>query len=113
MSPLRWNRLVVALLPALVSACSHFAKFSAHPLDPGASAARLTERHLTSKTWTLQSLTEDAVTPHPAIAGARAKYETAVAAVRTAGERPNPTIALLPQIVTPFTKWIAGTYDVN
>ena len=44
---------------------------------------------------------------------ARAQYETARAAIRTAGARPNPTVALSPQIVTPWTSWIAGTYGVD
>ncbi len=44
---------------------------------------------------------------------ARAQYETAHAALGTAGERPNPTVALSPQIVTPSTGWIAGTYGVD
>ncbi len=107
---LRWHQFVAGVLPVLVSACT---QFTPHPLDPAACAARLTDRHLGARTWTLQSITDEAVTHHPAIAVARAKYETAVAALRTAGERPNPTIALSPQIVTPFTKWIAGTYGVD
>lgn len=44
---------------------------------------------------------------------ARAQYATAEAAIRTAGERPNPTVAFSPQIVTPYTSWIAGTYGVD
>ncbi|MEI6534545.1 MAG: TolC family protein [Verrucomicrobiaceae bacterium] len=110
MFPPRWNHLVACALPLLISACTHY---TAHPLDPAASACRLSDRHLSAKTWTLKSLTEEAVNHHPVVAVTRAKYETAVAAVRTAGERPNPTIALAPQIVTPFTKWIAGTYGVD
>lgn len=113
MFPLHWNLLFVGALPLLLAACSHFTQFTAHPLDPASSAARLTGRQLRPKTWTLQSLDEEAVNHHPAIAVARSKYESAVAAVRTAGERPNPTIAVAPQIVTPFTRWIAGTYSVD
>ncbi len=97
----------------LTSSCTQFARFNAKPLDPAVSATRLTDRHLSGKTYTLQSLTEEAVKQHPDIAVARAKYETAVAAVRTAGERPNPTIAISPQIITPWTKWIAGTYGLD
>jgi len=33
--------------------------------------------------------------------------------VRTAGERPNPTLALSPQLVTPFKKLINGTYGLD
>jgi outer membrane protein TolC len=67
---------------------------------------------LSARTWTLHDLTEEAEKHHPSIAVARAKYASAVAAVRTAGERPNPTVSLAPQIATPFN-WIAGTYSVD
>ena len=107
------NRLVAVLLSALVAGCGQFARFVPQPLDAATGAARLDERHLSTKTWTLRELTNDAVTHHPDIAVARAKYESAVAAVRTAGERPNPTLALSPQVVTPFTKWVTGTYGVD
>lgn len=111
MFSLRYHQLVVlGLMPLLATTCTHF---TAHPLDAAASAARLTDRRLSAKTWTLKSLTEEALKNHSDIAVARAKYETAVAAVRTAGERPNPTIALAPQVVTPWTNWIAGTYSVD
>jgi outer membrane protein TolC len=61
----------------------------------------------------LQGLIADALKHHPDIAVARAKYDTAVAAVRAAGERPNPSVALTPQVVTPLREWIAGTYGVD
>lgn len=109
----RCHRLVAVLLSALVAGCGQFARFVPQPLDAATGAAQLDERHLSTKTWTLRELTAEAVTHHPDIAVARAKYESAVAAVRTAGERPNPTLALSPQVVTPFTKWVAGTYGVD
>lgn len=114
MFPLRCHKIVVlVMLPLLVSACSGFKHFTARPLDPASSAARLSERRLSPRTWTLQNLIEEAVKNHPDIAVARAKYDSAMAAVRTAGERPNPAIALSPQIVTPFTEWVAGTYGID
>jgi len=97
----------------LAGSCTQFARFTAKPLDIEVSATRLTDRRLSGQKWTLQSLTENAVKHHPDIAVARAKYDLAVAAVRTAGERPNPTATLSPQIVTPWTKWIAGTYGID
>lgn len=105
-----WMMVTGALLCG--ASCSHFARFESHPLDADASAARLTSRRLSGTTWTLQSLTDEAVKHHPDIAVSRAKYEIARAAVRTAGERPNPTVSLSPQLVTPF-KWIAGTYAID
>ena len=109
----RCRLFVIAGFLTLLPGCSHFAKFAAKPLDPEAGASRLTDRCLSGGTWTLQSLTDEAVKHHPDIAVARAKYDSAVAAVRTAGERPNPTVAASPQVVTPWTKWIAGTYGLD
>jgi outer membrane protein TolC len=105
----------VFVLGALLcsASCTEFARFTPHPLDAAASATRLTTRKLSGKTWTLQGLTDEAVKHHSDIAVAHAKYDTALAAVRTAGERPNPTLALSPQIVTPFKKLINGTYGLD
>ncbi len=91
------------------SGCTHF---SAKPIDARGSAAHLANRHLASKTWTLKALVDEAVRNHPEVALARAQYGTAKAAIRTAGESPNPALVLAPQIVTPLD-WIAGTYGVN
>jgi len=87
--------------------------YSPHPIDPAAHAQQLRARRLAAKTWTLRALYEEADRSAPDVAVARAQYETARAAILTAGERPNPTIALSPQIVTPYTSWIAGTYGVD
>ena len=103
--------LILAASIALAGAgCAHY---SPQPLDPSHSAAALSARHLAGKTWTLHALIEEAKHTSPDVALARVKYETAQAAIRTAGERPNPTIAISPQIVTPYTAWIAGTYGVD
>jgi outer membrane protein TolC len=105
------RRLLLAASLALGSAsCVHF---TAHPLDPARSAGSLSGRRLMQKTWTLHALIEEAARSSPEVALARAQYATARAAVRTAGERPNPTVALSPQIVTPFIDWISGTYGVD
>jgi len=101
---------ILCLLSLLAGSCTPFARFEAKPLDVDARATRLTERRLGGRTWTLPLLTEEALKHHPEIAVARAKYDLAVAAVRSAGERPNPSATLSPQIVTPWTQWIAGTY---
>ncbi len=103
-------RLILAASLALSAGC---ARFTAQPIDPSRSAAALTGRRLSDKTWTLKALVEEAVRNHPDVAVARAQYETARAAIRTAGERPNPTVAVSPQIVTPYVDWIFGTYGVD
>ncbi len=88
-------------------------RYAARPIDPAGSAATLSHRHLGGGTWTLQQLTQKALEEQPAVLLARAQYETAHAAIRTAGESPNPTVALAPQVVTPWTAWVAGTYSVD
>ena len=98
---------------ALTLACAGCVHFQHQPLDASHRASVLTGRRLAEKTWTLQSLTEEALRNSAEVAVARAHYDTMHAALGTAGERPNPTVALSPQIVTPYTSWIAGTYGVD
>ncbi len=93
-------------------ACAGCAKFVAKPLDASRSAAKLSGRRLAAKTWTLGALIDEAVRNHPEVALARAQYETAKATIRTAGESPNPTMLITPQVVTPFDL-MAGTYGVE
>lgn len=102
-----------AVLSLIVLPMAGCVSFTARPLDPTTSAEVLSQRRLAEKTWSLHQLTEEALNHQPNVLLARAQYETARAAVRTAGERPNPTVAWSPQIVTPFTDWIAGTYGVD
>ena len=103
----------LALASALTLACAGCAHFESQPLDAAGRADALTSRQLGGKTWTLRALTDEALAGSADIAVARAQYETAHAALGTAGERPNPTVALTPQVVTPYTSWIAGTYGVD
>lgn len=112
MPPFRQS-LVLSLstsIPLLFASCVHY---TAKPIDPGRRATVLTNRKLAPKAWTLAMLTQEALRNSPDVALARAQYRTARAAIETAGERPNPTIALAPQVVTPFTDWITGTYSVD
>ena len=105
------RRVVFATI--IAAAGAGCARFDARPLDPAANAARLASRSLSSRTWTLRALVDEAVKNQPDVAVARAQYATARAAIGTAGARPNPTVALSPQVVTPWTSWIAGTYGVD
>ena len=103
--------LILAASIALAGAgCAHY---TAQPLDASRSAATLSGRRLSSKLWTLHALADEAARNAPDVAVARAQYATAKAAIRTAGERPNPTVALSPQIVTPYKAFNAGTYGVD
>ena len=104
----RPRTLLLAAPLCLSLGCAHYSPL---PLDAKASAERLTSRRLEARTWTLRSLTEEALRHHPDLAVARAKYETAAAAVHTAGESPNPTVAVLPQIVP--RDWISSTYAID
>src|SRR5690349_7495274 len=101
--------VAAALIPIMTAGCLHF---RSEPIDPARRASVLTSRSLGNKTWTVEGLTRQAVAASPVVAAARAEYHAARAAIGTAGERPNPTVALSPQIVTPF-KWIEGTYGVD
>jgi outer membrane protein, heavy metal efflux system len=104
------RRILFASLVLAIPACL---RYSPQPIDAGRHARALTSRHLTAKTWTLRALTSEALKNSADLAVARAQYQTARAAIGSAGERPNPTVALSPQVVTPYTKWIAGTYGVD
>ena len=103
----RARLLCLALTWPWLGACIHYAP---QPLDPAAQASQLAGRRLSAKTWTLPALIDEATRANPDLALARAKYQTALAAVRTAGERPNPTVSLLPQIGNPL---ITGTYSID
>ncbi len=104
--------LRILLTSLLVIGCAGCTHFAAMPLDASRSAAKLSGRRLAAKTWTISGLIDEAVRNHPDVAMARAQYETAKATIRTAGERPNPTMLITPQIVTPLD-WMAGTYGVE
>ena len=106
------NRPLI-LAASIALACAGCAHYVAQPLDASRRAATLSSRRLSPKTWTLKALAEEAARNAPEIAVARAQYATAKAAVVTAGERPNPTVALSPQIVTPYKAFNAGTYGVD
>ena len=109
--PLPMNRNFF-LLPMAALWFAGCAQFSAKPLDASRTAAKLSGRRLGARTWTLKALIDEAVRNHPDVALARAQYETAKAAIRTAGERPNPTLLLTPQLVGPFNL-MAGSYGVE
>jgi outer membrane protein TolC len=105
------GRFPIALVVAV--SCVSCARFHSQPLNASGRATALINRRLGEKTWTLEALTERALANSPDVAVARAQYQAARAAVKTAAERPNPTAALTPQVVTPYTKWITGTYGVD
>jgi len=112
-APVRSVWVFVLILCGSLTSCTPFVHYSEKALDPAARAKVLTDRRLEARPWALSELIADATAHHPDIAVARARYDAAVAAIRTAGERPNPTVSLSPQIITPYTALIAGTYGVD
>lgn len=87
---------------------------SYHPrlLEPAQMAAACTMRRLPAgQTWTAESLVRWARDQHPDVNVARAKLATAQAAITTAGQRPNPTLAWSPTIVAnpgDMSPWALG-----
>ncbi len=62
--------------------------------------------------WDLEKLTAVAWRLHPDLAVARAQLEGANAAIRTAGERPNPTVSVAPQLASPLHA-MTNTYGID
>jgi len=102
--------LAAVLLAVITNGC---VRYTPHPIDPAATAERLEKRSLAPKVWSLEALREEALHVHPSIAVARAQLDAARAALLTAGELPNPTLSLTPQVVTPYTALISGTYGID
>jgi len=107
---------VVFSAAALLASCQHY---EAKPLDPQVTAIRFGRRKLDApevrgalvasgvwkkdkawppSPWALRELQAAALYFHPEIAVARAKAETASAAITTADTRPNPTLSFVPEI---------------
>jgi len=94
-----------------LSGCVHF---TSQPLSPTDTAAAFDSRSLTNENlrqfmetngttgewppqvWPLRDLTFVALYYHPDVALARAQWESAKAAIITAGERPNPSVTVTP-----------------
>ena len=123
----RRTRAVLATgLAALLTAC---ATYKAEPLSPANSAAALDARTLDDprletfleaaglvrgkpqRVWTLETLTFAALYLHPDLPLADARLAVAQAAIRTAAQRPNPTLNITPQYnattLTP-SPWTVG-----
>lgn len=96
-------RAALAALLALTSCIPYVPR----PLDPAASATALEMRRLDDPalrayaeqslghpitTWDVDALSAAALYFNPDVAVARAEHATALAAMKTAGERPNPTV---------------------
>ncbi len=115
-------RRPVVLLALLVSGCAHFhpqpispeetaTAFDARSLSDAGLAQFLAQHPLPAPDldWNLDRLTLVAFYYQPELAMARADWEVALAATRTAGERPNPALTLSPEYDTTTTpNWIFG-----
>jgi len=108
------------------------ASFQSRDLKPAESASRLEQRNLSnpelfsfietvigspsvkmSKAWNLDRLTLAAIYYHPDLAVARAQTQFADAGIKTAGQRPNPSITISPtwvrNLATAAIPWIAAS----
>lgn len=114
MRPAAIKLLLLAVLT--VPACQHV---PARPLVPARTAAAYQARALDApelaaflaaaagrapaewplRTWDLRTLTLAALYFHPDLDVVRAHADVAVAAIATAGARPNPTLSIAPQLV--------------
>lgn len=114
---------------ALLAGCAHF---KPEPISPEKTAEAFDARSLTNenlgsflqtnhvvgewpcRAWDLNALTYVAFYYQPAIAEARAEFESARAAEITAGERPNPSIIATPTYDTSTPPpWIPGvSFDI-
>lgn len=129
----RLRPLITVLLPAaaavVVSGCAHF---TPKPLPPAETATRLESRTLTSPAlrsfierqqghpledwpptqWDLTLLTLAAFYYHPTLDVARAAWAVTRAAIVTAGARPNPTLSVTPEYVSPPPASFGIGFDV-
>ena len=101
----RFSRLIIRLLPLLISGC---AEFQDRPLNPVESVVRLEARSLSNpqlrqfihsavgdkNSWDLDTLTLAAIYYHSDVTLAQALAESA--AITTAEQRPNPSLTLSP-----------------
>lgn len=106
-------RTLLAALALMLVGCVHF---QPQPISPAETAAHLNARRLSDaglkkfiednapstanqwppSEWDLNSLALVAFYFHPSLEVARAQWRGAQAGVKTAGERPNPTLGLIP-----------------
>jgi outer membrane protein TolC len=113
----------------LLAGCEHFKPrpISAETTASNFDARSLTNDHLRAfletnhviaewpcRTWDLNALTFVAFYYQPALAEARAQFASVQAAEITAGERPNPSVSLIPTYDTSSSPpWIPGvTWDI-
>ncbi len=107
------KRTIIILSGCLLAGCAHF---ESQPLAPDKSAAQLESRRLEDAglklflqtnsiskptnwplpQWDLDSLTLAAFYFHPSLQVARAQWREALAGIKTAAGRPNPTVTVGP-----------------
>src|SRR5271157_1500470 len=134
-----WGQSGLKLWPlllgtALFTGCAHF---QAQPISPEKTAAQLESRRLDDAglkkfleqnlghemknwprtNWDLQELTLVAFDFHPSLEVARAQWLAALAGLKTAGARPNPSVSVIPgydsQIPGNYSPWLVPvTFDL-
>lgn len=123
---------ILFVLPVVNLAVVGCANFQDRELNPIESVAHLEQRTLSNpellsfigtvieggtvtppKTWNLDRLTLAAIYYHPDLALARAQAQSADASIKTAAQRPNPSITISPtwirNLATAAIPWIAAS----
>lgn len=114
--------LILAAIALTGASCAPAVHYHPQPLAPAATAASLESRRLSEpglrqfmeknlgrkfpawpvRRWTPEELALAATYFNPQMPVAQAQAEAAQAAIITAGERPNPTLAVMPGIPSPY-----------
>jgi cobalt-zinc-cadmium efflux system outer membrane protein len=110
--PLLISTALLVVAVSAGSAESRRAAFSERRLDSPEVRAAVSEAG-GGTGWNLKALTAAALYFHSDLELARAQWATAEAGLITAGARPNPSLALVPQFTTPLRTYENGTYSAN
>ena len=113
--PSGFRVLLLLILSVVMSSC---VTYTPAPLEPEKSAGKLISARLDPShgPWSMEQLSRYAAESHPEVAVAKAKLETAKAALGTAAARPNPTVGWSPTWVSnpgDAAPWVFGfTLDI-
>jgi cobalt-zinc-cadmium efflux system outer membrane protein len=107
------HRILFLWLVLLAGGCAHYQQ---QPIEPAKLENDFRARTLGEQrpSWDLESLTRVALRLHPDMEVARARVATAAAGLKTAGERPNPTVSWATGYTTsPESPWLyGGNFDI-
>lgn len=108
------RRLTLVTAAAALAGCAHYTAAPLRPetFQPAFEARRLDEK-APGETWAEPELLSAALKRNPQVAEARAKYETAVAAARTAKVGPPISLTLTAEYANESPRWgYSGAADI-